>query len=118
SRAEKLGIKPGINVQAIGAFDGEFLAELAGTTDKPGKADLIFYLAPARASLNRLPDLISGLKPAGALWVVYPKGVKEIREIEVLEAGRAAGLKDIKVASFSQTHTALRFVIPVRDRVG
>jgi hypothetical protein len=45
---------------------------------------------------------------------VYPKGVAAIREIEVIEAGRAAGLKDIKVASFSSTHTALQFALPVR----
>jgi hypothetical protein len=48
--------------------------------------------------------------------VVYPKGVQTIREIEVLDAGRTAGLKDTKVASFSPTHTALRFVIPVSAR--
>ena len=56
------------------------------------------------------------LKPAGALWVVYPKGVQTIREIEVIAAGREAGLKDVKVASFSATHTALKFVIPVASR--
>jgi hypothetical protein len=44
---------------------------------------------------------------------VYPKGVKEIREVEVIEAGRAAGLKDIKVCAFSATHTGLKFVFPV-----
>jgi hypothetical protein len=33
-----------------------------------------------------------------------------------LEGGRAAGLKDIKVASFSATHTALKFAIPVAAR--
>jgi hypothetical protein len=47
---------------------------------------------------------------------VYPKGVPAIREIEVLQAGRAAGLKDTKVASFSSTLTALRFAIPVAER--
>ena len=56
------------------------------------------------------------LKPDGALWIVYPKGVPEIREMDVLLAGREAGLKDTKVASFSATHTALRFVIPIAKR--
>jgi len=48
--------------------------------------------------------------------VIYPKGGPAIREIEVLEAGRAAGLKDVKVASFSATHTGLKFVLPVSKR--
>ncbi len=80
------------------------------------KVDLIFLAAPGREALAQVPKLAAGLKPAGALWVVYPKGVPVIREIEVIEAGRAAGLKDTKVASYSATHTALRFVIPVADR--
>ena len=63
----------------------------------------------AARDLARITKLKSWLKPAGALWVVYPKGVPAVREIEVLEAGRAAGLKDTKVARFSATHTALRF---------
>jgi hypothetical protein len=56
------------------------------------------------------------LASKGALWVVHPKGVQIIREIEVLDAGRAAGLKDTKVVAFAPTHTALRFVIPVAAR--
>jgi hypothetical protein len=59
---------------------------------------------------------VTKLKPNGGVWVVYPKGVKTVREIQVLDAGRAAGLKDLKVASFSPTHTALKFVIPLRAR--
>ena len=30
----------------------------------------------------------------------------------MLAAGRAAGLTDVKVARFSETHTALKFVVP------
>jgi hypothetical protein len=66
--------------------------------------------------LRRIPKLAASIHPAGALWVVYPKGVTEIREIDVIMAGREAGLKDVKVASFSATHTALKFVIPVEER--
>ena len=39
-----------------------------------------------------------------------------IHEMDVLEVTRSLGLKDTKVASFSSTHTALRFVIPLGDR--
>jgi hypothetical protein len=48
--------------------------------------------------------------------VVYPKGQKHITEAGVFAAGKQAGLVDVKVASFSATHTALKFVIPVDRR--
>jgi hypothetical protein len=80
------------------------------------RPDLIFYGAAALADLDGIGALASGLPPQGALWVVYPKGRKDIRESDVLGAGRAAGLHDVKVARFSDTHTALKFVIPVQRR--
>ena len=115
---DKLGVKAGLSVRMVGEFDADFANELRDVEIATGKAkvDLILFLAPARLALDRIPKLAGGLKPAGCLWVVYPKGMQEIREIDVLEAGRAAGLKDVKVASFSVTHTALKFVIPVAAR--
>ncbi len=75
-----------------------------------GKCDLLFMSAARSAELNRIPKLKANLKPGGALWVIYPKGVPEIKEIEVIRAGRAAEMKDVKVARFSATHTGLKFV--------
>lgn len=99
----------------MGAFELAFIEELLFAGAKlSDDGDLIFYLAPATADLARVPVLAAGLKPKSGLWIVYPKGVAAIREIEVLKAGRDAGLKDIKVASFSSTHTALKFVVPAR----
>ncbi len=114
----KLGIKAGLTVRLAGEFEPEFLDELRELSRVSGrvKADLIFLAAPDRGALAQIPKLAATLQPAGALWVIYPKGVKVIREIEVLDAGRAAGMKDTKVASFSPTHTALRFVIPISAR--
>ena len=116
SRADKLGVKEGTAVRLAGEFDPEFLAELrtrgASIVDKGG--DVVFYRAEKATDLKR----VAKLAPSGsaALWVIYPKGVAAIREMEVLEAGRAAGLKDVKVASFSATHTGLKFVLPVAKR--
>jgi hypothetical protein len=56
------------------------------------------------------------MKQNGALWVIRPKGRKEISERAVMDAGKAAGLVDVKVVSFSETHTAEKFVIPVAQR--
>ena len=90
--------------------------EAAGTRAARKLADLIFLSAPGTADLARIPGLTRKLNPAGGLWVIYPKGVETIREIDVIEAGRAAGLKDTKVVRFSSTHTGLRFTIPLAAR--
>jgi hypothetical protein len=37
-------------------------------------------------------------------------------ENDVIEAGRAAGMKDVKVVRYSDTHTGLKMVIPVSER--
>ncbi len=110
SLLDKLGVKPGTSIAIEGEFASDFLAQLGAAVK--GKADLLFFAASKTAELGRIARLKSRLNPGGAIWVVYPKGVAAIREIEVIEAGRAAGLKDTKVARFSDTHTALRFSQP------
>ena len=111
SRLEKLGVKPGVKIRVVGEFDPEFLAEAqaGGASLAASAADLIFLAAEKSSDLRRIPKLAAAIPASGALWIVFPKGGKTIREIEVIEAGRAAGLKDTKVARFSSTHTALRF---------
>jgi len=79
-------------------------------------SDLIFFGAGKAEELSRVPKLLPSLASMGALWIVYPKGRKEITELQVLNAGRAAGLVDVKVVSFSATHTALKFVRPKAKR--
>ncbi|HWC96552.1 MAG TPA: hypothetical protein VG456_07380 [Candidatus Sulfopaludibacter sp.] len=120
SRLDKLGVKEGLSVRLAGQFEEKFLAELrerkVPADAAKGKQDLIFFAGQETGDLAQIRKLAGGLKAAGALWVIYPKGVAAIREIEVIEAGRAAGLKDVKVAGFSATHTGLKFVIPLAAR--
>ena len=118
SRLDKLGVKPGAAVLVEGGFDREFLAELAGAGIEPVRqaADLVLLAVDAVGDLHRIGGLSAKMKPAGAIWAVYPKGRQEVREIDVIEAGRGAGLKDTKVIRFSESHTALRFVRPVTAR--
>lgn len=122
TRMEKLGIKPDTAVTLMGKFDDEFLAELRSRTKNVsyGKiaadAAWIFFAADSTKDLSQVPKLAKSLKSAAALWIVYPKGRKQITENDVIAAGRKSGLKDVKVVGFSPTHTALKFVIPVEKR--
>jgi hypothetical protein len=116
---EKVGVKPGQKVSAVGIADAGFLKRLkerAGrlTTGKPLKdCDVLFFGAESASELAKIKKLLPLLKKDGALWIVYPKGQKVITEGDVISAGRKAGLKDIKVVGFSETHTALKFVLPL-----
>jgi len=119
---DKLGVKPESRVAVIGINDASFAAQLERrATDisrsRPKQdSDLIFFDAETQKDLGGLSFLRKSLKPNGAIWVVYPKGRQEIREIAVIEAAKRAGLVDNKVVRFSETHTALRLVIPIASR--
>jgi hypothetical protein len=116
SPMDKLGVKSGLIVRLIGRFDefepsfGKDIAEHQAVVVAKGKCNLLFLAAGTSAELDRIRKLKVNLKPGGALWVIYPKGVPQIKELEVIQAGRAAGMKDVKVARFSATHTGLKFV--------
>jgi hypothetical protein len=122
TRLEKLGIKPKAAVSLIGNLAADFLAELRSQTENvsngkvAAETEWIFFAADATKDLSQVAKLAKNLKGAAALWIVYPKGQKQITENDVLAAGRKSGLKDIKVVGFSLTHTALKFVIPVEKR--
>ena len=119
---DKLGVKAGQRVAVLGVESAEFLADLSARVPEYSRgkriadADLIFFSAEARGDLSRLESLARSIQKNGAIWVVYPKGQPHIREIDVIQAGKAAGLTDNKVCGFSTTHTALRFVIPIAAR--
>lgn len=123
-RLEKLGMRPGARVALIGVGDPDLASELAAFTHDltqgdplPG-TDLIFLGADQPADLARLAELRTCLQPRGAIWVVSRKGrAATLRDVEVMAAARAAGLIDNKVVGFSSSHTALRLVIPLADRL-
>ena len=121
TRMQKLGVRRGAAIAAIGPLPGTFVDELkvvgeTVTTRLAGRCDAIFLAATDVNDLAALADIAAHLQPAGALWIVRPKGRPEISEAAVMAAGKAAGLVDVKVVRFSETHTAEKFVIPVERR--
>jgi hypothetical protein len=122
SVTEKLGVKPGQSVAVFGSFPPDFFETLKKcravvTRNKSGKdPNWIFLSAVEKEALLRVASISKSIKVAAALWIVYPKGLKSITEADVRSAGLIAGLVDVKVVSFSATHTALKFVRPLARR--
>jgi hypothetical protein len=122
SRAEKLGVKNAMRVSLVGKFDDTFERELGAATNNVAKgkiaadSELIFVAVESSKGLSDVAKIVKSVKGAAGLWIVYPKGKKEITEIDVIGAGRKTGLKDVKVVGFSPTHTALKFVLPLEKR--
>jgi hypothetical protein len=122
SRIDKLGVKSGMTVLMAGVVDPELIDDVVAQgaellkTARTGAADIVFYGADRRQALTRLDATRRALKPTGALWIIRPKASGAITEAEVMAAGRQAGLVDVKVVSFSATHTAEKFMIPRHAR--
>jgi hypothetical protein len=122
SLLDKLGVKPGMSVAVLGVDDSGFLADLRSRTRdvtlEPPKspADAIFIAVESPEDLERLAGLKRAMKPDGAVWAVFRKGRKDFNENDVLRGGLAAGLVDVKVVRFSDTHTASKFVIRKAER--
>lgn len=119
---DTLDVTPESRVAILGLTDAAFLAQLRSRTGfvlqhslAPG-LHLIFLRAETPAALEQLDALEPFLQRDGAIWIIAPKGRRQISQTAILNAGRAAGYVDIKVASFSATHTAHKFVIPTERR--
>ena len=132
SLLDKLGVKPSSTVALVAAAGGDFASQddldgfvalLAArgvkTARKPTAAtDLLFFLVADKSDLARLPRLLAALRPDAGIWVLRPKGNPAVTEADVRSAGLAAGLVDVKVAAFSASRTAEKFVVPVAKRAG
>jgi hypothetical protein len=115
---DKLGVVSDMRVALVGVEDASFAEQLTARVgaviqSRPQRAtDLIFLAVDERDTLRRLRTLAGYLKPVGGIWVIAPRGSSQVPEADILAAGKAAGLVDVKVARFSETHTAHKFVIP------
>ena len=118
---DKLGVKPGLKVSVLGLDDPSFRRQLedrsVDVSSRPRKeSDLLFVYLDERRQLSRLKELQPSLRPAGALWVLWPKGRKEFREDDVRNFGPQAELVDVKVMAFSDTLSGLKMVVPLALR--
>jgi hypothetical protein len=120
-RLDKMGIKPGAAIDLVGDAPNDFLKELdaaeieSANSIADGMTTRIAFVKEAEELLN-LPGWVSDLEGNVSLWIVYPKGGHGLRESDVLDAGRDANMKDIKVVRFNDKLTALKFVVPLAER--
>jgi hypothetical protein len=119
---DKLGVKPGHRVSVLGVKDQWFLDDLRRrgadvSLRRRRDSDLIFLAAESREDLSKIAGLEPYLARNGAVWVITRKGSKAgANQNDAMRAGLAAGLVDNKIASFSETRSAIRLVIPVARR--
>ena len=124
---KKLGIKEGFRVALVGAPDG-FRAELIDlppgvtfVTSLAAQLDFIMFFVKSQSEMTRsFPRLAAKLKPAGMLWIAWPKkssGVATaLSDNSVRQIGLDAGLVDVKVCAVNEIWSGLKFVIRVKDR--
>jgi len=141
---EKLGLKPGYTVFLIAGGDwllediGEAIGEegVLFALDSPqvleraraiGEADAILFWVGKTDDLQPALEMLrERIKENGTIWVVITKkayqekeSLPRVKESDIIEAAKGAGLVDVKVASLSESlqdpegrEYALKLVIP------
>lgn len=113
TRLEKLGVRAGTRVALLNLRDEEFRAELAAggaivASRVSASCNFVFLGVGGLPDLDRLRTLEHGLGPGAAVWAVWIKGRRELNEDHIRRAAIAAGLVDVKVMRFSDTHSGLK----------
>jgi hypothetical protein len=129
SLVDKLGLKPGQRAAILGAPAGydATLGPLpegtrpAASLEGGGGFDFVQAFYTRRSELDRqFPELKAALRPAGMLWVSWPKKSSKVAtdlgEDAVREIGLAGGLVDVKVCAVDETWSGLKLVYRLEDR--
>ena len=128
--ARKLGVGEGSSVVLVRAPEGfeEVLAAPEGAVVRrrlPAagrrEVDVAVLFTTSRADLDRrFPRVAASLRPAGGLWVAWPKRASgiatDLDENVVRELGLSQGMVDNKVCAVTDIWSGLRFVVRLKDR--
>jgi hypothetical protein len=116
---KKLGLKDGARVAIIDApagWDFHLDDGFPGIERvESGAADVIVGFAPAQASVLDLIDTQrERIRPAGALWIAWPRKAaghpSDVTDESVRAAALQVGLVDVKVAALDADWSALKLV--------
>jgi hypothetical protein len=125
--AQKLGIKPGERIVAIGApaHYRDLLSEMpadAVVTNRISRAARFIHLfVQSRAELaRRLSGLREKIDDAGTLWLSWPKkssGIStDVTEDVIREEALPLGFVDVKVCAVDDTWSGLKLMIRRTER--
>ena len=114
----KLGIVPGVRLDLVGAPDGwRFETDPVGIEPaaKDAPADVIVAFCVSAADVERyVPALGARIRPAGALWIAWPRKaaghVSDVTENLLRDVALPLGLVDVKVAAIDTDWSGLKLV--------
>jgi len=119
-QARKLGLKPGLRVDVVGAPAGWAFADppdLAYLDDGPVDVLVAFVRSAAELDPAAWGERIF---PAGALWVAWPRKaaghVSDVTENGIRDAVLPLGLVDVKVAAIDDDWSGLKIVWRISKR--
>jgi len=127
SLANKLGIKENFRIKLIN--EPEYYFELFTdmprgieiVNDEKSPKDLIHYFSKnAEVLFKEIKKLKKEIKQDGIIWISWPKrasGVQtDVTEDFIRDMALKIGLVDIKVCAVDEVWSALKLVIPVKER--
>jgi hypothetical protein len=126
---DKLGLRPGLVVRAVGRGDKALLARVRAKigsrlSGEGTLADVILYWPKTAEEITpTLNALRWAMQRDGGLWVITAKrnrqsasGMAYLNQDALIPLGLAAGLVDNKTCSVSERESGMRFVIRRKDR--
>lgn len=120
---DKLGIQRGHRVLLVDVEETDPIrdaatergAELVSAAADRDLDGVLFRVGDAEVLFERFREYMNAIRKNGMIWALWPKG-GELRRDEIRRIGLAAGLVDVKVCSYSEELSGLKFVIPVENR--
>lgn len=119
--ADKLGVKQGMRVALLDVDDGalrDAIVVRGATLESAVREDtaMVLLRVTTPEQLAALELIAGRMARDAAIWVLHPRGVREVADTVIFAAGRKAGLVATKVARVSETDTAEKLVIPAAAR--
>lgn len=121
-QATKLGLKPGVSWDVVGAPD-EWAFEVGPdpTLRSDGDADVVLAFVSSADQVRRTVEQQERrIFPAGALWIAWPRKaaghVSDVDENLVRDTALLRGLVDVKVAALDTDWSALKIVWRTANR--
>ena len=121
--AQKLGLKEGMKATLVGApkgYEASLGSPVRFVKPSSGMDFIQLFAREWKGHAEKVAELKARLAPTGMLWVSWPKKTsalrKDLDETQVRSSGIQKGLVDVKVCAVDEDWSALKFVVPLKDR--